>query len=155
MADPTPTQEALSRLIRWRDGQGSAGYVRSLRFLQDVSALVDLVTWRPISEAPRDCSELILGSPDSLRPIDHDEEKWVRGFVREDGVAFDMEGYPLAATHFLPGFIPPPAPISEASHDRSTPDHRSHGAWHHGGQRPEFREWMRVQSCRLVQRGRR
>ena len=52
----TNHQEAITRLTRWRDLMGGrlggSPDVPDEQFSADVSALLDLVTWRPISEAP-------------------------------------------------------------------------------------------------------
>lgn len=59
MSNPNP-QEALERLTRWRDkGDGAEYGIGDLRFERDVLALLSMLEWRPISEAPKDETTIV------------------------------------------------------------------------------------------------
>lgn len=103
----TSPRSALERLTRWRNKEeGWWYYTGSDAFNEDVLALLALLEWRPISEAPRDRSELMLGNREGVR-WGGEPETWVRGCVDADGNAWDDEGYPLNATHFRMPPLPP------------------------------------------------
>lgn len=65
--------------------------------------------WRPISEAPPGEGGLLLGNRNGV--YGHDvPEQWVCGYVDDNGKAWDIEGYPLTATHFIRVPYPPLPP---------------------------------------------
>lgn len=57
--------------------------------------------WKPIEDAKLGAGGLLLGNANGVYASGAMPEKWVQGFVREDGTAWDSEGYPLNATHFF------------------------------------------------------
>ncbi|MGF7178383.1 hypothetical protein [Azospirillum doebereinerae] len=69
------------------------------------------IAWKPIAEAKPGSGGLVLGNPDGVYVSGSMPDKWVRGFLREDGTTWDDEGFPLKAGHFL---VPPLLPASRA-----------------------------------------
>ncbi|MCM8735981.1 hypothetical protein M5E06_17755 [Azospirillum sp. A1-3] len=112
----TNHQEALTRLTRWRDEGAKESGVGGV-FAADVLTILDLVTWRPISEAPKDGTWVLICGPDrgdvDKSKFDPDAGLWVDGWD-DANECWQYRG----SRHAPQRWMPMPSHFSEADHDR-------------------------------------
>lgn len=113
----TDASEALERLTRWRDKEeGWWYYTGSDAFNEDVRALLSLLEWRPISEAPKDGTRMLFSDAQGNVGIcwwepENEGARKPAGWISD--ACIDFGGFERPS-HFLPL----PAAPTEDSNDR-------------------------------------